>query len=183
IKGGLVLEGGGMRGMFTAGVMDVFMEKNLSFDGMIGVSAGALFGCNYKSRQRGRALRYNIKLKNDPDYMGWRTFFHTGNIVNPQFSYHVLPFVIDEFDRETFERNPMEFWMVCTDIVTGKPIYHRMDAFTHREVEWMRASASMPAVSRPVQIDGHVLLEGGMTDSIPLEKFQKMGYGHNVVIL
>nr|QIM10175.1 patatin family protein [uncultured Prevotella sp.] len=183
MKKGLVLEGGGMRGMFTAGVMDAFMEEELSFDGIIGVSAGALFGCNYKSRQQGRALRYNIKLKNDPHYMGWKTFFKTGNIVNPQFSYHVVPFVIDKFDSYTFDNNPTEFWVVCTDIITGKPVYHRMDAFTHRELEWMRASASMPAVSRPVFLDGRVMLDGGITDSIPLQAFQNLGYGRNVVIL
>lgn len=183
MKNGLVLEGGGMRGMFTAGAMDAFMEERLSFDGLIGVSAGALFGCNYKSKQRGRALRYNIMLKNAPHYMGWRTFFKTGNIVNPQFSYHVLPFEIDKFDVDTFEHNPMEFWMVCTDIVTGKPVYHRMDTFSHREVEWMRASASMPAVSRPVKIGEQLFLDGGITDSIPLKAFQEMGYGRNIVIL
>lgn len=183
MKNGLVLEGGGMRGMFTAGAMDAFMEEGLSFDGLIGVSAGALFGCNYKSKQRGRALRYNIMLKNAPHYMGWRTFFKTGNIVNPQFSYHVLPFEIDKFDVDTFEHNPMEFWMVCTDIVTGKPVYHRMDTFSHREVEWMRASASMPAVSRPVKIGEQLFLDGGITDSIPLKAFQEMGYGRNIVIL
>ena len=183
MRNGLVLEGGGMRGMFTAGVMDAFMEEHLTFDGMIGVSAGALFGCNYKSQQQGRALRYNIKLKNDPHYMGWKTFLRTGNIVNPQFSYHVVPFVIDKFDSNTFERNPMEFWVVCTDIVSGKPVYHRMDVFTHRELEWMRASASMPAVSRPVCVEGKMMLDGGITDSIPLQAFQEMGYGRNVVVL
>lgn len=183
MKNGLVLEGGGLRGMFSAGVMDAFMEEHLSFDGIIGVSAGALFGCNYKSWQPGRALRYNIKLKNDPHYIGLRSLLKTGNIVNPQFSYHEIPFIIDKFDKETFDADPTEFWMVCTDIVSGKPIYHRMDEFTHYEVEWMRASASMPAVSRPVKIEGKILLDGGITDSIPLKAFQKMGYERNVVIL
>lgn len=183
MKNGLVLEGGGMRGMFSAGVMDALMEEHLSFDGIIGVSAGALFGCNYKSWQPGRALRYNIKLKDTPNYMGWKTLLKTGNIVNPQFSYHEIPFLIDKFDKQTFDDDPTEFWMVCTDIISGKPVYHRMDEFTHYEVEWMRASASMPAVSRPVKIEGKILLDGGMTDSIPLKAFQKMGYERNVVIL
>lgn len=183
MKKGLVLEGGGMRGMFTAGVMDALMEEHLSFDGMIGVSAGALFGCNYKSMQPGRALRYNVKLKNDPRYIGLRPLLKTGNIVSPHFSYHVVPFEIDKFDVKTFEANPMEFWMVCTDIVSGTPVYHKMNKFTHHEVEWMRASASMPVVSRPVMVDDKVLLDGGMTDSIPLKAFQKMGFERNVVIL
>lgn len=183
MKNGLVLEGGGLRGMFSAGVMDAFMEEHLSFDGIIGVSAGALFGCNYKSWQPGRALRYNIKLKNDPHYIGLRSLIKTGNIVNPQYSYHEIPFIIDKFDKETFDTDPTEFWMVCTDIISGKPIYHRMDEFSHYEVEWMRASASMPAVSRPVKLEGKILLDGGITDSIPLKAFQKMGYERNVVIL
>lgn len=183
MKNGLVLEGGGMRGLFTAGVMDAFMEENLLFNGIIGVSAGALFGCNYKSHQPGRALRYNLKLRKDARYIGWRPLLKTGNIVSPHFSYHVVPFEIDKFDQETFVNNPTEFWMVCTDIVKGKPIYHKMDKFTHREIEWMRASASMPVVSRPVEIDGNIMLDGGITDSIPLRAFQKMGYERNVVIL
>lgn len=180
---GLVLEGGGLRGMFTAGVIDAFIEEHILFDGMIGVSAGALFGCNYKSMQPGRALRYNIQLKNDPRYMGWKTFLRTGNIVSANFSYHVVPFEIDLFDKVTFDNNPMEFWMVCTDIVNGCPIYHKMNEFTHHELEWMRASASMPGVSQPVCVDGHIMLDGGITDSIPLKAFQNKGYERNVVVL
>ena len=183
VKKGLVLEGGGLRGMFTAGVLDAMMEAGVTFDGMIGVSAGALFGCNLKSRQQGRALRYNIALRKDPRYMGWRTLMKTGDIVGAQFSYHEVPFLIDKFDREAFISNPMEFWLVATDIITGKPVYHRMDDFTHRELEWMRASASMPAVSRPVKLDGRIMLDGGMVDAIPLKAFQQMGYKRNVVVL
>ncbi len=182
-KTGLVLEGGGLRGMFTAGVLDAFMEEGITFDGMIGVSAGALFGCNYKSHQKGRALRYNIALKDDPRYMGLRSLLKTGNIVSGHFAYHVVPFEIDIFDSETFKDNPMEFWMVCTDVETGEPVYHKMDEFTHEELEWMRASASMPAVSKPVEMGNKLLLDGGMTDSIPLQAFQNMGYGKNVVVL
>lgn len=183
MKKGLVLEGGGLRGMFTAGVTDAMMDAGVTFDGMIGVSAGALFGCNLKSGQRGRAMRYNILLKDDPRYMGLRTLLRTGNIVSSDFSYHVVPFDIDPFDAEAFRQNPMHFWMVCTDIINGTPIYHEMKEFTHAELEWMRASASMPAVSKPVVIDGLTMLDGGMTDSIPLKKFQEMGYEKNIVVL
>ena len=183
MKTGLVLEGGGLRGMFTNGVIDALLDEKISFDGMIGVSAGALFGCNFKSGQRGRALRYNIKLRKDPRYMGWRTLLKTGNIVGADFSYHVVPFDIDPFDGEAFRQNPMEFWLVATDILTGEPVYHQMHEFNHHELEWMRASASMPAVSHPVEVDGMVLLDGGMVDAIPLRKFQQMGYGRNVVVL
>ena len=169
--------------MFTSGVIDALLEEGVSFDGMIGVSAGALFGCNLKSRQRGRALRYNIKLKKDPRYMGLRSLIKTGDIVGANFSYHVVPFDIDPFDGETFRNNPMEFWLVATDIITGKPVYHLMSEFNHEELEWMRASASMPAVSRPVEIGGRVLLDGGMVDAIPLKAFQNRGYGRNVIVL
>ena len=183
MKTGLVLEGGGLRGMFTSGVIDAMLEEKVTFDGMIGVSAGALFGCNFKSGQHGRALRYNIKLRNDPRYMGWRSLLKTGDIVGADFSYHVVPFDIDPFDGEAFRRNPMEFWLVATDIITGEPVYHQMHDFTHHELEWMRASASMPAISHPVEVDGMVMLDGGMVDAIPLKAFQQMGYGRNVVVL
>ena len=161
--------------MFTSGVIDALLEEGVSFDGMIGVSAGALFGCNLKSRQRGRALRYNIKLKKDPRYMGLRSLIKTGDIVGANFSYHVVPFDIDPFDGETFRNNPMEFWLVATDIITGKPVYHLMSEFNHEELEWMRASAS--------EIGGRVLLDGGMVDAIPLKAFQNRGYGRNVIVL
>ena len=180
---GLVLEGGGLRGMFTAGVLDAFDEAGLKFDGIIGVSAGALFGINYKSHQRGRAMRYNIAMRKEPRYMGLRALLKTGNIVSPHFSYHVLPFEIDVFDKDAFEADPTDFWMVCTDVLTGEPVYHKMSEFNHHEMEWCRATASMPAVSTPVEVDGMTLLDGGMVDAIPLKKFQEMGYDRNIVIL
>lgn len=183
MKTGLVLEGGGLRGMFTSGVIDALLEEGITFDGMIGVSAGALFGCNFKSRQNGRALRYNIQLKKDPRYMGLRSLFKTGDIVGADFSYHVVPFSIDPFDGDAFRNNPMDFWMVATDIITGKPVYHQMFEFNHEELEWMRASASMPVVSRPVEIGGMTLLDGGMVDAIPLKAFQEKGYERNLVVL
>lgn len=183
MKKGLVLEGGGMRGLFTTGILDAMLEEGLTVDGMIGVSAGALFGCNFKSKQKGRALRYNVLLKDDPRYMGMRTLLRTGEIVSNEFSYHVVPFEIDPFDAKTFAANPMEFWMVCTDILTGEPVIHQMKEFTHHELDWMRASASMPGVSKPVHIDGYTLLDGGIVNSIPLKDFQQMGYEKNIVIL
>lgn len=183
MKTGLVLEGGGLRGMFTGGVIDAMLDEDIRFDGMIGVSAGALFGCNLKSKQKGRALRYNVNLRKDPRYMGLRSLIKTGDIVGAEFSYHVVPFDIDPFDAETFSQNPMDFWLVATDIITGEPVYHQMIEFNHHELEWMRASGSMPAVSRPVEIDGMTLLDGGMVDAIPLKAFEQKGYGRNVVVL
>lgn len=183
MKTGLVLEGGGMRGLFTAGVMDVMMEKGIRFDGIVGVSAGASFGCNYKSHQIGRVLRYNVRFKDDPRYMGLRSLLRTGNLVAAEFSYHTLPKELDVFDFETYNSNPTEFHVVCTDVLTGKPVYHRLDFMDDKGLEWIRASASMPLVSKPVDIDGKLLLDGGISDSIPLRYFQEQGFERNLVIL
>lgn len=183
MKKGLVLEGGGLRALFTAGILDVMMEEGITFDGAIGVSAGATFGCNYKSRQPGRSLRYNLRFIDDPRYMGWRTFLKDGNLVGAEFSYHTMPTELDVFDEETFATNPMEFHVVCTDVYTGKAVYKRLDKADYNGMEWIRASASMPIVSRPVDVDGHRLLDGGIADSIPLRHFQELGYERNIVIL
>lgn len=180
---GLVLEGGGLRGMFTNGILDVFMKNNIRFDAMVGVSAGVLFGCNYKSNQPGRALRYNIKYKDNPDYMSWKSLFRTGNYVNEQFSYHLLPYIYDPLDFNTYKTNPMKFYAVCTDIEEGCPVYHEIDDAENMGLKWMQASASMPIFARPVEIDGHHYLDGGITDSIPLRFIQEKGYQKNVVIL
>lgn len=183
MKKGLVLEGGGMRGLFTAGVMDVMMEHGIRFDGIVGVSAGATFGCNYKSHQPGRVLRYNVRFKDDPRYMGLRSLLRTGNLVGAEFSYHTLPQELDVFDAETFCSDPAEFHIVCTDVETGEPVYHRIDEIDDEAFDWIRASASMPLVSRPVNLDGRLLLDGGISDSIPLRYFQAQGFGRNIVIL
>lgn len=183
MKKGLVLEGGGLRALFSAGVTDVMMENNIQFDGLIGVSAGATFGCNYKSGQIGRALRYNITFKDDPRYMSWRSFWKTGDLVGAEFSYHILPTELDIFDYEAFRRNPMEFHIVCTDAETGEPVYKKLDDMTSEGLDWIRASASMPIVSRPVHLEGRKLLDGGIVNSIPLKHFQKLGYERNIVVL
>ena len=119
-------------------------------------------------------MRYNIAMRKEPRYMGLRALMKTGNIVSPHFSYHVLPFEIDVFDKDAFEADPTDFWMVCTDVLTGEPVYHKMSEFNHHEMEWCRATASMPAVSTPVEVDGMTLLDGGMVDAIPLKKFQEI---------
>ena len=183
MKTGLVLEGGGMRGLFTAGVMDVLMEHGIRFDGIVGVSAGATFGCNYKSRQPGRVLRYNIRFKDEPRYMGLRSLLRTGDLVGAEFSYHTMPNELDVLDRDTFRSDPTEFHVVCTDAETGQPVYHRIDDMDDVEADWIRASASMPIVSRPVSLDGRLLLDGGISDSIPLRYFEGLGFLRNVVVL
>lgn len=182
MKTGLVLEGGAMRGMFTAGVLDVMMEHQLTVDGIIGVSAGAAFGCNYKSKQIGRTIRYNKKYCADPRYCGWGSLFKTGNFYNVSFAYEEIPNQLDLFDMETFEKNPTEFYVVATDVHTGKPVYRRLFHGDREDLLWMRASASMPLLSKIVEIDGGGYLDGGTSDSIPLRYFEGIGYQKNLVI-
>ena len=180
---GLVLEGGGLRAMFTSGVLDVFMQNGIKFDAAVGVSAGVLFGCNYKSNQPGRALRYNIRFKDNPEYMSWRSLLRPGNYVNEHFSHHLPPHEYDPMDFQAYRENPMKFYAVCTDIDEGRPVYHEIDDADGTGLRWMQASASMPVFARPVEIDGRHYLDGGITDSIPLKFIQQKGYRKNVVIL
>lgn len=183
MKTGLILEGGAMRGMFTAGVMDVMMENGIDFDGAIGVSAGAAFGCNYKSRQIGRVIRYNMKYCSDKRYSGIHALLKEGNIYSTEFCYGEVPLKYDLFDFDTYEQNPMEFYVVCTDIETGKPVYRKYEGKNDHGFDWIRASASMPLVSQIVEIDGCKMLDGGISDSIPVRFFECAGYDRNVVIL
>ena len=183
MKKGLILEGGAMRGMFTAGVMDVLMEHEVGFDGLVGVSAGAAFGCNYKSKQPGRVIRYNTRFCADKRYGGLGVLLKTGNIYSTDFAYGEVPLVHDVFDFETYEKNPMEFYVVCTDINSGKAVYHKYEGKNDHGFDWIRASASMPLVSSVVEIDGLGLLDGGIADSIPVRFFQSLGYEKNIVVL
>lgn len=180
---GLVLEGGGMRGMFTCGVIDQLMDHGITFDGAAGVSAGACFGVNIKSGQRGRAVRYQLAMVGNKEYMSIRSLLRTGNLVNADYAYHVVPMQIDVFDIEAADRSPMEFIVVCTDVKTGRPVYHPLERVDYDELEWIRASASLPLVAQPVHVDGHVLLDGGLSDSIPLQYMQQRGYQRNIVVL
>lgn len=183
MKTGLILEGGAMRGLFTAGVIDVLLENNITVDGAIGVSAGAAFGCNYKSKQIGRALRYNKRFCNDKRYCGFYSLITDGNIYSKKFCYGDVPLKYDKFDFETYKTNPMDFYVVCTDIVTGEAVYHNFTGDEESRFEWIRASASLPMVSEIVEIDGMKLLDGGMADSIPIKYFESIGYDRNIVIL
>ena len=162
MKRGLVLEGGAMRGLWTAGITDVMMEHDIWPDGLVGVSAGAAFGCNYKSRQIGRAIRYYF---------------------NAEFDYHIVPKQYEIYDDDAFNRNPMEFIVVCTDVETGEAVYQPLTEANYDTYEWIRASASMPLVSKVVSIQGRKLLDGGVADSIPLAYTESIGYDRNVVVL
>lgn len=172
-----------MRGMFTAGVLDVMMENGITYDGIIGVSAGAAFGCNYKSKQIGRAIRYNMKYCNDKRFAGIGSLIKTGNIFNTEFAYGDVPLKYDVFDFDTYQSNPLDFYVVCTDIETGEAVYHNYGGKDDHGFDWIRASASMPLVSQIVEIEGRKLLDGGAADSIPIKQFEEMGYERNVVVL
>ena len=183
MKKGLVLEGGALRGLFTAGILDVLMENGVRFDGLVGVSAGAAFGCNYKSGQAGRVIRYNKRFAHEWRYCSWRSWIATGDLFGGEFCYHKMPDELDVFDKETFDSNPMEYYAVCTDVETGEAVYKRLMKCSPETYEYIRASASMPMVSNIVEVGGRKLLDGGVTDSIPLRFFQEQGYERNLVIL
>ncbi|MBR4899276.1 MAG: patatin family protein [Prevotella sp.] len=183
MKTGLVLEGGAMRGLFTAGIIDVMMEHDVWPDVLVGVSAGAAFGCNMKSRQVGRAIRYNKRFAKDSRYSGWRSLFTTGNYFNAEFAYHTMPTSLDRFDDEAFNNNPMDFYVVCTDVETGEAVYKKLEKSESATYDWIRASASMPLLSKAVELEGRKLLDGGVADSIPLAFSERIGCERNVVIL
>lgn len=183
IKNGLVMEGGAMRGMFTAGVIDVFMENGITFDGAIGVSAGATFGCNIKSEQPGRVIRYNKKYAHDKRFCSVWSLIKTGDMYGADFCYNQIPNKLDYYDVEAYRKNPMNFYIVASDCVTGKPVYKELKTCDEKDLIWMRASASMPLASRIVEVDGYKLLDGGMTSSIPLNYMEENGYSKNIVIL
>ncbi len=172
-----------MRGLYTAGILDVMMEQGITFPCAVGVSAGACFGVNMKSHQIGRALRYNLQMIGNPEYMGLGNYLKTGNYISAEYCYHIVPTEIDVFDAEIFTRDPMEFRLVCTDVDSGQPVYHIMDRFDYNELEWIRASASLPIISTPVCLEGRRLMDGGLSDSIPLRYMEQIGYERNVVVL
>lgn len=172
-----------MRGMFTCGIMDIFMENGVTFEAACGVSAGATFGCNLKSHQIGRALRYNVEYGRDPRYCSIRSLIKTGDLYGAEFCYRVLPDKLDIFDRETFAADPMKFYVVATDADTGQPAYHLCTDGGEDDLAWIRASASMPIVSKPVKINRCRYLDGGISDSVPFAYMESLGYTRNVIIL
>ena len=183
MKTGIVVEGGGMRGIYGAGVLDVLLENDIKVDGLIGVSAGAIHGCSFVSGQKGRSIRYNLKYSRDPRYMSMRSLIRTGDMFGIDFCYRELPETLDPFDNETFESSSTEYYVTCTDVETGQPVYHRCPSLRGDRIDWVRASASMPLASRIVELDGKKLLDGGVADSIPVMAFRKMGFKKDLVIL
>lgn len=183
MKRGLVLEGGAMRGMFSAGVLDVMMEQGIAYDGIMGVSAGAVFGCNYKSNQPGRVLRYNLRFCQDPRYCSFRSYLKTGDLYGGDFCYREIPDKLDPFDQAAYRASPVEFYVVAADVRTGQAVYHKCMDGGEEDLQWFRASASMPLAAKVVKVGGYQLLDGGMADSIPIRKMEEVGYDRNVVVL
>lgn len=182
MKTGLVLEGGAMRGMYTAGVLDVFLENNINVDTAVGVSAGALFGVNYLSGQKGRVIRYNKRFNKDKNYMGLRPMLREGNIVSTKYAYDEVPRKLDPFDDEAFKNSCVPFYAVVTDIMNGEPKYIQIKS-VFEQMDTLRASGSMPFVSKPVELDGRTYLDGAISDSIPFEWLSAQGCDKLIVIL
>ena len=171
-----------MRGLYTAGVLDVLMDAGIKADTVIGTSAGVLFGVNYASGQRGRALRYNKKYAPKGCYMGIRSLITTGNIINRQFAYYDLPSKLDIFDEAAYEASGIDFYATVTNVETGEAEYIKItDCFAQMEV--MRATSAMPYVSKIVEYEGKKYLDGGVADSIPVEKCMDMGCDKVIVVL
>ena len=181
MKTGLVLEGGAHRAIYTAGVLDVLAENNVYFDGVIGVSAGAIHGCAFVSKQIGRSINYTLKYAGDKRYMSFYSLLTTGNMVGEQFCYHDLPEKLFPFDHKSFEQSNTEFYVTCTNLQTGLAEYIHCEELKDK-MPYLRASASMPFVSKISFINGNAYLDGGIADSIPVQAFQNMGYERCVVV-
>ena len=163
-------------------IMPGFLAR-FTTDGTIGVSAGAVFGCNFKSHQIGRVIRYNTEYCDDKRYASFGNLLRTGNLYSEDFCYHIVPEKLDPFDEEAFHASPMDFFVVCTDLRTGEPIYHKCRTGDAEDVRWMEASASMPLAAKAVRIGHYALLDGGVADSIPVRFFESLGYKRNIIIL
>ncbi|GAB1481828.1 patatin family protein [Treponema sp.] len=176
----LVLEGGGLRGQYTAGVLDAFLEAGIQFPYIIGVSAGVSIGCSYVSKQPGRNLQIIETYRNDSRYLSWKNYFSTGSLFGMDFIFREVPLHLIPFDFKTFNASASRFVTVCTDCASGRAVYYEKneDAMTI-----LRASASMPFLSPPVPYDGRRLLDGAIADAIPLQKAQDEGYKHTVIVL
>ncbi|MBQ3852878.1 MAG: patatin family protein [Lachnospiraceae bacterium] len=182
-KAGLVLEGGGMKGIFTAGVLDLLMDKNIMFSDIYGVSAGACHMTSYISGQRGRAFDISVDYLDTRWYCGIPSLLFTGNLFNTDIAYGLVPDALNPFDHDAYERYEGNAYSVVTDVETGEPGYLRMKSCRGKNMDKLRASASLPLVARMVEIGGRKYLDGGLSDAIPLERSIMSGNDKNLVIL
>ncbi len=181
MKLGLVLEGGGMRGLYTGGVLEYLMDQGLWADYCIGVSAGACHGVSYVSRQRGRNLRINTEYVTDPRYVGIRNFIRTGSVFGMDFIFDEIPHKLDPFDYESFLHSDCQFIAGVTDAETGKPVYFGREDMRYTSVI-LRASSSIPAFAPPVEYKGKYYFDGGTSDPIPFAKALKDGCDRIIVV-
>lgn len=182
-RSGLVLEGGGMRGVFTCGVLDNFMDRGIRFPYTIGVSAGACNGLSYMSEQRGRAKYSNIDLLDKYHYIGFRHLITKGSIMDFKLLFEEFPTHILPYDYDRYARCPERYEMVTTDCATGKACYYEEKSDPKRIIDIVRASSSLPYVCHIAQVDGHDMLDGGIADSLPIMRARDLGYDNNVVVL
>ena len=182
IKAGLVVEGGGMRGVYSSGVLDFFIEKDLFFENNYGVSAGACHLCSYLSKQYKRAFRVNVDYLNDKRYCSVHSLLKTGNLFGAEMLYDIIPNELDLFDYDTYNKNESNFYVVITDINTGKPEYVKIGDLK-KDIIYVRASSSLPLLAQNVKINDKEYLDGGISDSIPIKKSIADGNKKNVVIL
>ena len=182
-KTGLVLEGGGMRGVFTSGVLDAFMKHELYFPYVVAVSAGACNGLSYMSRQPRRARYSNIDMLQKYGYISLKNLLTQGSIFDPDILYERFPKEILPFDFETYRQNPATFEMVTTNCLTGRAEYLSEKEDAQRMTAIVKASSSLPYVSQITYVDGTPMLDGGIVDSIPVVRSVDKGYSPNVVIL
>lgn len=181
-QAGLVLEGGGMKGVYTAGVLDFFLDKGLLFSSVYGVSAGACHMCSYLSNQRGRALDISIDYLDSRKYCSVYSFLTTGDLFNVNTAYHLIPDYLNPYDYQAFDRYEGKAYAVVTNIITGRAEYLRIQDMK-KDIDAVRASASLPLVSRNVRIGDGLYLDGGIADAIPIKKSILDGNRKNVVIL
>ncbi|MFD3448981.1 patatin family protein [Microbacteriaceae bacterium 4G12] len=180
---GLVLEGGGMKGLYTAGVLEFFMENDLYFPYVIGVSAGACMAATYLSRQKGRNKKVNTELVSDPRYISFRNFVRKRELFGMDFLFDEVPNKIVPFDFETFLNGAEQFVVGTTDCETGEAVYYNKREHGNDILKIIRASSSVPFIAPAVEYDQKKLLDGGITDPIPIQKAQADGYEKNVVIM
>ena len=181
-QAGLVLEGGGMKGVYTAGVLDFFLEKGIEFSSVYGVSAGACHMCSYLSKQKERALDISIDYLDNKKYCSAYSLLTTGDLFNVNTAYNLIPEYLNPYDHDTFAKYEGRAYAVVTNIVTGKPEYLRIkDA--RKDIVAVRASASLPLVSRNVKIGDKLYLDGGISDAVPIKKSILDGNRKNVVVL
>lgn len=181
-QAGLILEGGGMKGIYTAGVLDFFMDKEILFSDCYGVSAGACHLCNYISGQRGRSYRISVNYLDMKQYCGGWSLLRTGDLFGVDMNYSLIPNYLDPYDYDAAAKYEGRAFAVATDIRTGKPAYLPMKDL-RRDIVAVRASSSLPLVSRNVEIDGELYLDGGISDPIPVRQSMRDGNRKNVVIM